>query len=433
MEFKRFLASAAAMVIAVSAVGVCPVVAAETEAGTESSESAEVTFTADNMIFKVIGESEAALMGTEKSVTELEIPSTVVYEDVEYTVTEIGEKAFYRKGIRKITIPPTVKVIGDLAFYYSSLEKLELPEGVEELGDASISYCSNLRSVFLPESVKIIGERLFVSNYYMEYASIPAGVESMGEEIFYGCRSIKTISYGSTEEKWAELAADSPIPENAKMVYNCDNQQIYNTSELELGQKMKAGDIIHYDDKKSGYCGVMNILKANGDYDMVTFMISGNYLLDLDSEFVGTYGSIGYLAPAHENIKYVDLRTLEIGDVIDRDTYLLCYDYETSGILTPIFVPEYYDKVGEGTIKLKSINPETKEAELEAVAEEKSAAGDANGDGEITIADAVILQKYLLSAGAESEVPAAADIDADGVIDVYDMIQMRKLIISDLK
>ena len=189
--------------------------------------------------------------------------------------------------------------------------------------------------------------------------------------------------------------------------------------------------IIHYDDKKSGYCGVMNILKANGDYDMVTFMISGNYLLDLDSEFVGTYGSIGYLAPAHENIKYVDLRTLEIGDVIDRDTYLLCYDYETSGILTPIFVPEYYDKVGEGTIKLKSINPETKEAELEAVAEEKSAAGDANGDGKMTIADAVSLTNWIMGVSdAKLENPDAADLCKDGKIDVFDLCLLREELVK---
>ncbi|MCM1529816.1 MAG: dockerin type I repeat-containing protein [Alistipes sp.] len=55
--------------------------------------------------------------------------------------------------------------------------------------------------------------------------------------------------------------------------------------------------------------------------------------------------------------------------------------------------------------------------------------GDINGDGEIGIADMVLLQKYLL--GGKS-ISLSADLNEDGSIDSYDMILMRKMIVNKL-
>lgn len=49
--------------------------------------------------------------------------------------------------------------------------------------------------------------------------------------------------------------------------------------------------------------------------------------------------------------------------------------------------------------------------------------GDVNNDGNITVADAVGLQKYILGNGSAG---FEADMNRDGIIDVFDMILMRK-------
>lgn len=61
--------------------------------------------------------------------------------------------------------------------------------------------------------------------------------------------------------------------------------------------------------------------------------------------------------------------------------------------------------------------------------EEKLIVGDVNSDGDLGVADLVMLQKYLLGAGTLTA-PEAADINGDGNIDVFDNIALRRLIIK---
>lgn len=57
-------------------------------------------------------------------------------------------------------------------------------------------------------------------------------------------------------------------------------------------------------------------------------------------------------------------------------------------------------------------------------------AGDCNNDGDVTIADAVMLQKYLLGSGSLTNWKNA-DLCKDDRIDVFDMVLMRKLLIEN--
>lgn len=55
--------------------------------------------------------------------------------------------------------------------------------------------------------------------------------------------------------------------------------------------------------------------------------------------------------------------------------------------------------------------------------------GDINGDGNIGIADIVMLEKYLLGRGT---VDSCADINKDGYVDVYDLVLMRKILMDGI-
>lgn len=58
--------------------------------------------------------------------------------------------------------------------------------------------------------------------------------------------------------------------------------------------------------------------------------------------------------------------------------------------------------------------------------------GDMNQDGKITIADAVLMQKYLLGSCSFSKTQwTLADMNQDGCVDVFDMVVMRKLLIEN--
>lgn len=59
--------------------------------------------------------------------------------------------------------------------------------------------------------------------------------------------------------------------------------------------------------------------------------------------------------------------------------------------------------------------------------------GDLNGDGEITIADGVLLERYILGMGTlTSEQLKYADLTGDSSVDVYDMVLFKKYISGEL-
>jgi len=55
--------------------------------------------------------------------------------------------------------------------------------------------------------------------------------------------------------------------------------------------------------------------------------------------------------------------------------------------------------------------------------------GDVNSDGDVNVADVVILQKWLLAAPyTEFSDWTAADIYEDGKLNVYDLVLMKRMI-----
>ena len=72
------------------------------------------------------------------------IPATVTYEDIDYNVTSIGERAFEEDyDLTSVTIPNSVASIGNNAF----------------------RYCTGLTSITIPNSVTSIGEKAFEATY----------------------------------------------------------------------------------------------------------------------------------------------------------------------------------------------------------------------------------------------------------------------------
>ena len=60
--------------------------------------------------------------------------------------------------------------------------------------------------------------------------------------------------------------------------------------------------------------------------------------------------------------------------------------------------------------------------------------GDCNADGKFTVADAVMLQKWILAVkGAELTDWQAADLCEDGVINTFDLVMMKRLIVNKTK
>ena len=130
------------------------------------------------------------------SITTAVIPSTVTYNGTIYSVTNIGDIAFYNdSSLASITIPNSVTSIGAWAFDgCSSLTSVTIPNSVKSIGEKAFRECSSLTSVTIPNSVTSIGDYVFHFCSSLTSVTIGESVTSIGDYAFDGCSSLTSIT-----------------------------------------------------------------------------------------------------------------------------------------------------------------------------------------------------------------------------------------------
>ena len=124
------------------------------------------------------------------------IPATVTYEGETYTVTEVGDGAFYGcTGITSVTVPEGVRTCGLYAFRgCSSLKTVTLPNSMVSLQAAVFEGCSSLRSIDLPDNLREMRLEVFAGCSGLTSIDIPDGVTCIERNAFSGCTSLVTVN-----------------------------------------------------------------------------------------------------------------------------------------------------------------------------------------------------------------------------------------------
>ena len=171
------------------------------------------------------------------------IPATVTYGSNTYSVTSIGESAFYKcSGLTSVTIPNSVTSIGESAFAdCSGLNAVAIPNSVTSIGRSAFAgtawlanqsdgviyinqmlytykgempantfidvlngttqicggafaYCSGLTSVTIPNSVTSIGELAFYKCSGLTSVNIGNSVTSIGRSAFANCSVLTSVT-----------------------------------------------------------------------------------------------------------------------------------------------------------------------------------------------------------------------------------------------
>ena len=148
------------------------------------------------------------------TITTANIPDSVTYNSVTYSVTSIGERAFYGcSGLTSVTIPNSVTSIGKSAFERcTGLTSVTIPSSVTSIGDYAFYNCSGLTSVTIPNSVTSIGCRAFygcsgltslvynahvfafMPTSYSGAYTIPDGIESIAGGAFSDCIGLTSVT-----------------------------------------------------------------------------------------------------------------------------------------------------------------------------------------------------------------------------------------------
>ena len=118
---------------------------------TFSGSNATVTYTCD---------AKPTADGQNEYTGDIVIPATVNYGGTEYTVTEIGEGAFFRSTITSVEIPEGITFIGKEAFGHTSLTSVTIPNSVVTIKGDAFAYTSTLKVITIGESVDAISQGL---------------------------------------------------------------------------------------------------------------------------------------------------------------------------------------------------------------------------------------------------------------------------------
>ena len=121
------------------------------------------------------------------------------------TPTELGfdePEAFEpfngNKSLKSIILPEGLKVIGSNAFVRSGLEKITLPKTLEEIGQFAFSD-TKLTEIVLPSSVKKLGSSAFDGAESLEKADLSdTEIETLEVSTFEACSSLREVKLPKT-------------------------------------------------------------------------------------------------------------------------------------------------------------------------------------------------------------------------------------------
>lgn len=144
------------------------------------------------------------------------------YINIPDTITEIGDKAFYKCGLeeKSIKIPNSVVSIGKEAFYNTriTIEWGDDPQ-ITEIGEKTF-YGYLGESLTIPSSVTKIGEKAFADCENLLTCTVPSSVTEIGENAFYSCRALTIYCEASEKPEGWKNNWRSEVVDDSKIVFN---------------------------------------------------------------------------------------------------------------------------------------------------------------------------------------------------------------------
>lgn len=172
----------------------------------------------------------------------IDIPDTVTKDNIDYTVTAIGNNAFCHSytstNVSSVFIPATVTSIGNGAFSYcrflatvtfaegSQLKsigasaffgseyehpiftEIKIPDSVETIGSRAFYGCRNLKKITLPSALKTLSLSTFTYCTSLSDVYLPASLTDIGSNIFFQCSSLTNIYYAGSLAQWSQINVD---------------------------------------------------------------------------------------------------------------------------------------------------------------------------------------------------------------------------------
>ena len=337
-------------------------------------------------------------------------------EDTEITIKEgtkgIASSAFsYRTGLTSIIIPNSVESIGNNAFWgCTGLTSITIPNNIKNISGNAFWDCNQLTSI-----ISEIEDPSTISHYSAYDASSYTTPSSVFNGIADACQL--TVPYGTRDAYiaagWTEEIFKGGIVE-APYNPGKDNYLEISDAEVIRGQSITV-PVNMYNNKpitalqlevalpENATLSECQLTERKGEDHAVSFkqLASGNYLITVlsntKSVFSGTEGALLNLVVETSQEMAADHHSVTIKNI------------------------------ELATEDVKAIRPYNANATLK-VSGVKVA--DTNGDGRISITDAVAIVSHLLGSTPVDFVSVAADVNGSGDITITDAVAVIDILLE---
>ena len=162
-------------------------------------------------------QAQVTSMPDGKYTGNITIPSSITYNNTNYSVTSIGDNTFNGcSALTSVTIPEGVTSIGGEAFHYcSGLTSVTIPNSVTSIGGSAFSECTGLTSFRFPNKLETISINV-LSDCNVTSIIIPGSVKTIEQGAFVSCKQLKDVYC---------LATDIPST-NSLTFYNLNKNNV---------------------------------------------------------------------------------------------------------------------------------------------------------------------------------------------------------------
>ncbi len=298
---------------------------------------------------------------------------TATSYDIPEGVTEIQMQAFNGCNLETITIPSTLTTISYYAFYgCENLKNITIPDTVTSIGTSAFRNCSSLTSIVIPDSVTSMGDLVFYRCSSLESITIGAGLEEMDTGFSY-CTALSEINVSENNPSYCSVdgvlfskdmttLVRYPLGRADTSYTIPDSITTIGTSAFESSTALETVTI-------------PDTVTTIEDAAFYSCMAMSSITIPQSVTTIGTEacGVATYEVYIEGELEYSWV------DAIDGFTV-----YGYSGSVAETYVDEINNLYGNG------------DTPLTFVAVDALLIGDANGDGNITTADALIILGYAV-------------------------------------
>ena len=363
-------------------------------------------------------------------------------------VNSLGDSAFKCcTGLQRIDIPDRVNSIGNGAFYKcTSLQQISLPDGLSGIGKSMFGECTALTEITLPDGVTAIGEEAFRGCTSLTSVTFPEGLTLIDDYAFFDCEALKSVTIPASVD---HIRGEAVGYHEAYVMDDYDNKLVLKTLLIDdftiygyYGSEAERYAIDDFGDDQIRFIGLNEMptskkVKAELSDGMLPEIKdltgepatdSSGDPLDLseilpDKTVIGVYDITLWNAdhralPRPEEPVTVKIRCSQ------PDAKVYAYEYGDMKDMKAVY------ENGRLTFKVKNFGVRfyvTTDADVVL-----PVCGDIDGDGELSVYDATIIQRYEagMAVNSDAEMILHADVNGDGATDIFDATYVQRYLVS---